>query len=81
VNQQNWGFVETLEGGICRIFFIDDNSGVFGEPSFEQSEQSKEELLEDLTAGSGITPEQFKLFMESKVSDNLWRPQHNPDAE
>ena len=29
VNQQNWGFVETLEGGNCRILFIDDNSGVF----------------------------------------------------
>jgi hypothetical protein len=34
-------------------------------------EQTEQGLLEELTAASGITPEQFKRFMESKVSDNL----------
>ena len=44
VNQQNWGFVETLEGGNCRVFFIDDNSGVFDVLEYVSAEDTETAL-------------------------------------
>ena len=35
---QNWALAVSLEDGSCRIYFIDDLSGIFDEMDFESME-------------------------------------------
>lgn len=66
--QQNWALIDVSKEGCCKVYFIDDTSGVFDEMDFPSAEE----------AAAALHRNDFARYVEDEQAQQFIRPPEPP---